>query len=156
MNTSERFYRERLYPLQDGILALVTGSRAPFYLTGGTALSRRWFAHRFSEDLDLFVDSDPEFARHADAVLAVLEEEQRSGHLAVDPARRRRSPWHVQLYVATTDCRVAVTGTVFSVSRGLAGSRVSVVEAAHVWSDCPAGVTAVTYAGRLVASMAIL
>jgi hypothetical protein len=51
MNTSEEFFRERLYPLQDGILALVRRSGAPFYLTGGTALSRRWFAHGFSEDL---------------------------------------------------------------------------------------------------------
>ncbi|MFH1146292.1 MAG: nucleotidyl transferase AbiEii/AbiGii toxin family protein [Pseudomonadota bacterium] len=33
----------------------------PFYLTGGTALSRHYFAHRYSDNLDLFVNKDPDF-----------------------------------------------------------------------------------------------
>ena len=99
MNTSERYCRERLYPFQDGILRHVKKSATPFYLTGGTALSRRWFAHRYSEDLDLFVDSDPRYADHVDAVFALLKEAEGDGELAVDQQRLRRSPWHTQLWV---------------------------------------------------------
>jgi ferric-dicitrate binding protein FerR (iron transport regulator) len=46
----------------------------------------------------------------------------------------RRSSGH--LYVATADCRVAVTGTVFNVNAGVKGSRVSVIQGeVHVAQD---------------------
>jgi hypothetical protein len=46
------------------------------------------------------------------------------GSIIVEAAHRRSG----HLFVATADCRVAVTGTVFSVSAGVKGSRVSVIQ----------------------------
>jgi hypothetical protein len=46
------------------------------------------------------------------------------GSVIVQAARRRSG----RFYVATADCRVAVTGTIFSVSSGVKGSRVAVLQ----------------------------
>ncbi len=42
---------------------MMRGIHTPFYLTGGTALSRGCFNHRFSDDLDFFVNDNPDFER---------------------------------------------------------------------------------------------
>ena len=52
----QRFYEKGLYPLQDDVLALVSSDR--FYLSGGTALSRFYYDHRYSDDLDFFFRGD--------------------------------------------------------------------------------------------------
>ena len=52
----QSFYEEALYPLQDKALALLRTDR--FYLSGGTALSRWHYEHRYSDDLDFFFRGD--------------------------------------------------------------------------------------------------
>ncbi|MEO6913595.1 MAG: nucleotidyl transferase AbiEii/AbiGii toxin family protein [Candidatus Baltobacteraceae bacterium] len=54
-NDAERaFYLTRLYPLQNRILAIAGSYGQELVLTGGTALARCYFDHRFSDDIDLF------------------------------------------------------------------------------------------------------
>jgi predicted nucleotidyltransferase component of viral defense system len=52
--TSEKteFYEKILYPVQDKIFSLIQSEK--FYLTGGTCLSRFYYNHRYSDDLDFF------------------------------------------------------------------------------------------------------
>ncbi|HMV44115.1 MAG TPA: nucleotidyl transferase AbiEii/AbiGii toxin family protein [Leptospiraceae bacterium] len=52
--TSEQrdFYEKKLYPMQDKIFSLLQSDK--FYLTGGTCLSRFYYNHRYSDDLDFF------------------------------------------------------------------------------------------------------
>lgn len=59
------FYQTILYPLQDHILGL-TATFEDLYLTGGTALARFYLQHRFSDDLDLFIQvrSDDDLDTH--------------------------------------------------------------------------------------------
>lgn len=57
----ENFYKEKLYPFQDSVLKLIDDLDTHFYLTGGTALSRCYLNHRYSDDLDFFVNDLVEF-----------------------------------------------------------------------------------------------
>ncbi len=66
------YYFERLYPLQDRVLALLSSQETGFYLTGGTAASRLYLGHRFSDDLDFFVNDQPHFLLWADRFTQVL------------------------------------------------------------------------------------
>ena len=50
-----KYYLQQLYPLQDKFLKFFNNqNNDQFYLTGGTALSRFYYQHRYSEDLDFF------------------------------------------------------------------------------------------------------
>lgn len=62
MNLSEKDYR-KLYKIQDTFLNWWSTLQTPFYLTGGTALGRFFIHHRYSEDLDFFVNAHPDFMK---------------------------------------------------------------------------------------------
>jgi len=49
-------YYDKLYNLQDRVMAITEFRNSPFYLTGGTALSRFCLGHRYSDDLDFFTN----------------------------------------------------------------------------------------------------
>lgn len=99
MNEYEKFYRESLYPFQDGILAIVKRISAPFYLTGGTALSRHYSAVRYSDDLDLFVNRHSEFSTWVERLYAALEQEAGRGTLSILTDRVLRFEDYVQIFL---------------------------------------------------------
>ena len=69
-------YFTKLYPLQDAVLAAFSATDTEFYLTGGTAASRGYLQHRFSDDLDLFVNDDQRFALWADRLIASVADQR--------------------------------------------------------------------------------
>jgi predicted nucleotidyltransferase component of viral defense system len=66
------FYLNQLYPFQDQVLQVFSSIDTQFHLTGGTALSRGYINHRFSDDLDFFVNDDPNFGLWADRITTGL------------------------------------------------------------------------------------
>ncbi len=72
MSPRDAFYEDSLYPLQNGVLQITRELESPFYLTGGTALSRGYFHHRYSEHLDLFVNRYDDFAGAAASVVRAV------------------------------------------------------------------------------------
>ncbi|GHS90955.1 hypothetical protein FACS1894139_04930 [Planctomycetales bacterium] len=74
MISFSQFYEEKLYPLQDGVMSVMSNCAARFYLTGGTALSRVHYHHRYSDDLDFFVNADPDYDAQRLVVLAALKD----------------------------------------------------------------------------------
>jgi len=89
----------KLFPFQDGVLSIVKGLNAPFYLTGGTALSRCYFNHRYSDDIDLFVNNEPRYAGMVESVVRALADAEQRGLFTIDHARQRRSENYFQMFL---------------------------------------------------------
>ena len=70
----EDYYINTLYPLQDIILNIIGKFPVGFYLTGGTALSRAFLNHRFSDDLDFFVNNAADFKSQVNTVVMGLKD----------------------------------------------------------------------------------
>ncbi len=66
------FYTNKLYPLQDRVLEKISSTDNNFYLTAGTALSRCYLNHRYSEDLDFFVNDDNRYSAYIKNIQQVL------------------------------------------------------------------------------------
>ena len=72
MDSNSAFYFGILYPFQDHVIKAINQADTGFYLTGGTAASRGYLEHRFSDDLDYFVNDDNRFGLWVERIIDVL------------------------------------------------------------------------------------
>jgi hypothetical protein len=68
----ERKFYNNLYAVQDDLMKIVQDQEVDFYLTGGTALSRCYLNHRYSDDLDFFVNEAPDFKKQTGRVVTAI------------------------------------------------------------------------------------
>lgn len=88
--------------LQDWVLARLRTLEQGFYLTGGTALARGYYHHRYSEDLDFFVNDAPDFELWRDRCLDLLQREAAKAGMKLDIALRDARYGRATLHGATT------------------------------------------------------
>lgn len=82
---------ETLYRMQDWAIKAMGAAKHGFHLTGGTALSRGYCNHRYSEDLDLFVNDRDEFELWRDRCLHELSSQCRArAGLSLDVVLREK------------------------------------------------------------------
>jgi hypothetical protein len=103
------YYFEELYPLQDQALRLITGLDTGFHLTGGTAASRGYLQHRFSDDLDLFVNDDNRFGLWAERVVQTLAQAQSWG---ITVLLRQERFFRLELTVSTRALKIELVNDV--------------------------------------------
>lgn len=72
MNTSAIDYL-KLYKLQDRAIAALQDVLQGFYLTGGTALDRFYLHHRYSEDLDFFINAADDYNIRVNSIFRKLK-----------------------------------------------------------------------------------
>ncbi|MCX6150745.1 MAG: nucleotidyl transferase AbiEii/AbiGii toxin family protein [Ignavibacteriales bacterium] len=108
MNESDEFYIKSLYPFQDGILNILRELKLPFYLTGGTPLSRIYFKHRYSDDLDLFVNDDSSFSEYCNIIFNKLADSQTKLNFIIDKQKLNRSNNFMQVYISKADLELKI------------------------------------------------
>jgi predicted nucleotidyltransferase component of viral defense system len=80
----------------------------PFYLTGGTALSRFYFNHRFSDDLDLFVNADEKYTSYVENLLSYLEKNKSSLGISINYERLTKSENYTQLFLSGNEVELKI------------------------------------------------
>ena len=133
----------------DGSASLITGSGDRLLTPGaelheGDVLRTGGGSHavvRLADGSTVEMNERSALGFHARGRNATLDLDR--GALIVKAAHRKSG----HLYVQTEDCRVAVTGTVFSVNSGIKGSRVAVLQGAVEVRH--AGVRSMVHAGNM-------
>jgi hypothetical protein len=90
----DRYYKKELYPFQDEVLGVIGEAGSDFYLTGGTALSRAYLQHRYSEDLDFFVNDAVDFKKQTQTIITALQ-----SHFGVQPQIGLAETSYVRLFL---------------------------------------------------------
>ncbi len=90
------FYLNVFYPFQDEVLRILNEEiETGFYLTGGTAASRGYLNHRFSDDLDFFINDDNRFGLWSERVIQKLSVMYLGEIVEIGPrAAIIEEPWH--------------------------------------------------------------
>ncbi len=96
------YYQNILYPLQDNVLKIIQNINSDFYLTGGTALSRAYLHHRYSDDLDFFMNENPKFREQTKEIITAL----RNKDLLVEISVADSS--FVRLFVNKANCSLKI------------------------------------------------
>lgn len=103
MQPDSTFYFDRLYPLQDKALSVITKAETGFYLTGGTVVSRVDLMHRFSDDLDLFVNWNTNYTDWSSQIIEVLKRETQ-WELSIS----MRQPYFTRLFLDRNDVSLKI------------------------------------------------
>ena len=77
--------------------------KTPLYLTGGTALSRFYFHHRYSEDLDFFVNNEKEFSSFVTILFESIEKKQTVLNYTIDISNIKRFDNFTQIFLVRND-----------------------------------------------------
>ena len=85
------------------MLSIVKKAGTPFFLTGGTALSRYYTHHRYSDDLDFFVIQDIEYAKHVNLILQNLMDSESTGLIILDHHSVNKGKAYTQLFVKDSE-----------------------------------------------------
>lgn len=88
---SYREYYKELYAIQDGVFKIVEDY--DFYLTGGTALSRFYLNHRYSDDLDFFAHKKSDFLAAVKEITVKLKSKFNLETRLMTTKRNRKRQW---------------------------------------------------------------
>jgi predicted nucleotidyltransferase component of viral defense system len=80
-------------------MSIIKKLNTPFFLTGGTALSRHYCNHRYSDDLDLFTASDNLYQEWIEKVLEALFHDEQQGNIVIERQTLRRLKEFTQVFV---------------------------------------------------------
>ncbi|MEW6195147.1 MAG: nucleotidyl transferase AbiEii/AbiGii toxin family protein [Bacteroidota bacterium] len=80
----------------------------PFYLTGGTPLSRYYFNHRYSDDLDLFVNDEDNFPKYCSLIYQKLIDSQDKYDIIIDKQRLKLSQDFMQIFVSKNNINLKI------------------------------------------------